>query len=87
VRDRGVERDGLARAQPHLARRSGQRAGLAGLGWGLPLDLGAKAAQPTAPVVCIAGDDGVTVLDVLTDPAAYPPITAWAGHEGVLLGS
>jgi acetolactate synthase I/II/III large subunit len=158
----------------HLrARRVGQRflspRGLAGLGWGLPLALGAKAARPDAPVVCIAGDGGfghvwaeletavrerlavtvivlnnsilgfqkhaelynfgeytsaidfqpvdhaaiaravgatgirvddaadigpalekalasdtVTVLDVLTDPAAYPPITAWAGHEDVL---
>jgi acetolactate synthase I/II/III large subunit len=157
------------------ARRAGQRfiapRGLAGLGWGLPLALGAKAARPDAPVVCIAGDggfahvwaeletavrerlavtvivlnnsilgfqkhaelvsfgaftsaidfapvdhaaiaravgatgvrveraedvgpalekalasDSVTVLDVLTDPAAYPPITAWSGREDVLLG-
>lgn len=158
----------------HLrARRAGQRfispRGLAGLGWGLPLALGAKAAQPTAPVVCIAGDggfghvwaeletavrerlavtvivlnnsilgfqkhaelynfgahtsaidfcpvdhaaiaravgatglrvdsaedlrpaldkalvsDSVTLLDVVTDPGAYPPITAWAGHDDVL---
>jgi acetolactate synthase-1/2/3 large subunit len=161
----------------HLrARRAGQRfispRGLAGLGWGLPLALGAKAARPNAPVVCIAGDGGlahvwaeletavrerlavtvivlnnsilgfqkhaelynfgahtsaidfapvdhaaiaravgavglrvetaadlrpaldkaltsaaVTLLDVRTDPDAYPPITAWAGHEDVLLGA
>ena len=159
----------------HLrARRVGQRfispRGLAGLGWGLPLALGAKAARPDAPVVCIAGDGGfghvwaeletavrerlavtiivlnnsilgfqkhaelhnfgahtsaigfqpvdhaaiaravgatgvridaaadigpalekalaaetVTLLDVITDPDAYPPITAWAGSEDVLL--
>jgi acetolactate synthase I/II/III large subunit len=31
----------------------------------------------------LAGDT-VTVLDVLTDPDAYPPITAWAGHEAAL---
>ena len=155
----------------HLrARRAGQRfispRGLAGLGWGLPLALGARAARPDAPVVCIAGDGGlahvwaeletavrerlavtvivlnnsilgfqkhaelfsfgahtsaidfapvdhaaiaravgatglrveaasdirpalekalasggVTVLDVVTDPDARPPITAWAGHS------
>lgn len=32
--------------------------GLAGLGWGLPLAIGAKAAVPEHPVVVVAGDGG-----------------------------
>jgi len=32
--------------------------GLAGLGWGVPMGLGAKTARPESPVVCIVGDGG-----------------------------
>lgn len=44
------------------AKRETQRfllpRGLAGLGWGLPLAMGAKLARPTARVVAIVGDGG-----------------------------
>ncbi len=32
--------------------------GLAGLGWGLPMAIGAKVAKPEAPVFCVVGDGG-----------------------------
>ncbi|WP_213290999.1 acetolactate synthase catalytic subunit [Bradyrhizobium sp. sGM-13] len=32
--------------------------GLAGLGWGLPLAIGAKVARPSSPVVALVGDGG-----------------------------
>lgn len=44
------------------ARRPGQRfltpRGLAGLGWGFPMALGAKVASPEARVFCLVGDGG-----------------------------
>lgn len=44
------------------ARKAGARfitpRGLAGLGWGLPFAIGAKAARPEAPVFALVGDGG-----------------------------
>ena len=44
------------------ARKPGQQflapRGMAGLGWGFPMAIGAKAARPESEVVCISGDGG-----------------------------
>lgn len=44
------------------AKAAGQRfitpRGLAGLGWGFPMAIGARAAQPDARVFCVVGDGG-----------------------------
>lgn len=44
------------------SQKPGQRfitpRGLAGLGWGLPLAIGAKVARPSSPVVALVGDGG-----------------------------
>jgi acetolactate synthase-1/2/3 large subunit len=44
------------------SRRAGQRfitpRGLAGLGWGFPMALGARVAKPKADIFCVVGDGG-----------------------------
>jgi acetolactate synthase-1/2/3 large subunit len=44
------------------SRKAGMRfitpRGLAGLGWGFPMALGARVAKPDAPIFCVVGDGG-----------------------------
>ncbi|MEM9030214.1 MAG: acetolactate synthase catalytic subunit [Pseudomonadota bacterium] len=72
VLDRGIDGDTIVVADASYAsiwvanyltaRKAGQRfltpRGLAGLGWGLPMAIGAKLAAPDKRVVCLAGDGG-----------------------------
>lgn len=72
------------------ARRAGQRflspRGLAGLGWGLPLAIGAQVANPDAHVVCVAGDGGFahcwSELETLKREAL--PVTMIVLNNGIL---
>ena len=60
--------------------------GLAGLGWGLPLAVGAKAAEPERPVLCIAGDGAFahTWAEMETCIRSDLPVTIVLLNNGVL---
>jgi acetolactate synthase-1/2/3 large subunit len=72
------------------ARAAGQRfispRGLAGLGWGLPLALGAQAAFPERQVVCIAGDGGFGHVwgELETAVREQLPVTIILLNNGIL---
>lgn len=60
--------------------------GLAGLGWGVPLALGAKAARPDHPVVAIVGDGGFahSWAELETMVRVNLPITIIVLNNGIL---
>ncbi len=60
--------------------------GLAGLGWGLPLALGAKAAYPDEPVVVVVGDGGFghSWAELETMVRLDLPVTILLLNNGVL---
>ncbi|WP_235693237.1 thiamine pyrophosphate-dependent enzyme, partial [Brucella anthropi] len=60
--------------------------GLAGLGWGLPLAMGAKAARPDKPVVAIVGDGGFahSWAELETMMRIQLPVTVVLLNNGVL---
>jgi acetolactate synthase-1/2/3 large subunit len=72
------------------ARRPGQRfltpRGIAGLGWGLPMAIGAQIAAPDARVVCLCGDGGFghswAELETLRRMAL--PVTTIVLNNGIL---
>jgi acetolactate synthase-1/2/3 large subunit len=72
------------------ARRAGQRflspRGLAGLGWGLPLALGAKAACPDSPVIAVVGDGGFAHCwaEIETAVRMDLPVTVIVLNNGIL---
>ncbi len=60
--------------------------GIAGLGWGLPLALGAKTAGPACPVLCIAGDGAFAHVwaELETSVRTKTPVVLTVLNNGVL---
>jgi acetolactate synthase-1/2/3 large subunit len=60
--------------------------GLAGLGWGLPLAIGAKVARPASPVVALVGDGGFahSWAELETLVRMQVPVTVIVLNNGIL---
>lgn len=60
--------------------------GLAGLGWGLPMAIGAKVARPDAPVICMVGDGGFAHVwsELETARRMGTPVVVTVLNNGVL---
>ncbi len=72
------------------AKRAGQRflspRGLAGLGWGVPLAIGAQVAAPDSRVVCLCGDGGFghSWAELETLRRLQVPVTVVVLNNGIL---
>lgn len=72
------------------ARASGMRfitpRGLAGLGWGVPLAIGAKVARPGKPVIAVVGDGGFahSWAELETMVRMKLPVTIVVLNNGIL---
>ncbi len=72
------------------SRRAGQRfitpRGIAGLGWGLPMAIGAQFAAPSSRVVCLCGDGGFahSWAELETIRRLQLPITVMVLNNGIL---
>jgi acetolactate synthase-1/2/3 large subunit len=72
------------------ARKAGQRfltpRGIAGLGWGLPMAIGAQLAAPAQRVVCLCGDGGFahSWAELETLRRLKLPITVIVLNNGIL---
>ncbi|WP_434721316.1 acetolactate synthase catalytic subunit [Mesorhizobium sp. RIZ17] len=71
---------------PRVGARFISPRGLAGLGWGLPLALGAKAAHPDRPVVAVVGDGGFahSWAELETMVRMNLPVTVIVLNNGIL---
>ncbi|WP_192254198.1 acetolactate synthase catalytic subunit [Mesorhizobium silamurunense] len=71
---------------PRVGARFITPRGLAGLGWGLPLALGAKAAHPDRPVVAVVGDGGFahSWAELETMVRMNLPVTIIVLNNGIL---
>ncbi|WP_435656590.1 acetolactate synthase catalytic subunit [Brucella pituitosa] len=76
---------GQLRSQ-HVGQRFITPRGLAGLGWGFPLALGAKAAAPCTPIVAVVGDGGFahSWAELETMIRMKLPVTVIVLNNGIL---
>ncbi len=60
--------------------------GMAGLGWGLPMALGARVARPESPVLCVAGDGAFAHVwsEMETARRTRTPVVVTVLNNGVL---